>query len=306
MRHYSRMNFLLIVVCVVSGYSLRASKVLGKDAHKGINAWILYVAFPAIALEHLPYIQWKFELLLPLAMPFIIWTGAWIFLKLTFYRTRIDARTFGALLLATGVANTSFIGFPLTQSYFGNEGLRLAVICDQITFVLLSSLGVIAAMRSAHASHPDFRKILMGLIKFPPFLAFVAALTIPRFVSLAAYNPFFEKIGATLVPLALFSIGMQVQFGEWRNEKKYLFYGLGYRLFISPAILLGIALILGIRGIVAQASIFEAAMPPSITGSILAGQYELNPKLAGLITSIGILLSFATTALWQYLLHRTF
>jgi len=80
------MNFLLIVVCVLSGYFLRAAKVVGKNAHTGINAWILYVAFPAIALEHLPYIKWSLELLLPLSMPFIIWIGAWIFLKIILWQ----------------------------------------------------------------------------------------------------------------------------------------------------------------------------------------------------------------------------
>jgi predicted permease len=297
------MNFLLIFVCLFAGYSLRASGILPKDAHKGFNAWILYVAFPAVALHYLPEIQWKPELFLPLAMPFIVWFGAWFILKLFSSPFHIDAKSFGGLLLTAGLSNTSFIGFPLTQAYFGDAGLRIAVICDQLTFIVLSTFGIISAVHSTNSGKADLRKILLGLIKFPPFVSFIAALSIPHFVSLSAINPLLEKLAATLVPLALFSIGMQIRFSDWKNELKYLSLGLGYKLFIAPAIILGIVLVSGIKGIVAQTSVFEAAMAPAITAAIVAAQYELNPKLSNLMASMGIILSFVTTVGWYYLLR---
>jgi len=297
------MNFLLIAACLLAGFFLRATKILADDAHKGINAWILYVAFPAVALHYIPAIQWNFELLLPLTMPLIVWFGAWIFLKIFSTPFYIDTKTFGALLLSAGLGNTSFVGFPLTQAYFGNEGLRIAVICDQLTFIVLSTFGIIAAMHSAHAGNTNLKKIFFGLIKFPPFVSFIAALTIPHIISLSPIDSLLEKLSATLVPLALFSVGMQIQLSEWKNEKKFLFLGLGYKLFIAPLIILGIVLPAGMRGIVPQTSVFEAAMAPSITAAIVSGQYNLNPKLSNLMVSVGILLGFATTAVWWFVLQ---
>ncbi len=297
------MNFLLIAVCLLAGFFLRFAKIIPDDAHKGINAWILYVAFPAVALHYIPTIQWNFELLLPLTMPLIVWFGAWLVIKIFSSPLNIDTKTFGALLLSAGLGNTSFVGFPLTQAFFGNEGLRIAVICDQLTFIVLSTFGVIAAMHAAHAGNTDLRKIFFGLIKFPPFVSFVAALTIPHFISLSPIDPLLEKLAGTLVPLALFSVGIQIQFSEWKNEKKFLFLGLGYKLFHAPLIILGIVLLAGMKGIVAQTSIFEASMASSITAAIVAGQYNLNPKLSSLMVSIGLMLSFATTAVWWFVLQ---
>jgi malate permease and related proteins len=297
------MNFLLIAICLISGYSLRTTGIIPSNGYKSINAWILYVAFPAVALHYVPSIQWNLKLLLPLSVPIIIWFGAWITLRLCTSPFQLDAKTSGVLLLTAGIANTSFIGFPLTQAYFGNEGLRVAIICDQMTFVMLSTFGVMSAMHCANSGRADLRKMLIGLIKFPPFVATAAALILPKFISLAAVDPLLQNLSATLIPLALFSVGIQLQFSEWKNEIKFLVLGLGYKLFIAPAIILGIAFISGIRGIVAQTSVFEAAMAPSITAVIIAGQYELRPRLATLMASLGIILSFLTTFLWWLLLR---
>jgi malate permease and related proteins len=297
------MNFLLIAICLLAGYFLRVSNILPQDAHKGINGWILYIAFPAVALHYIPSIKWSFELLLPLIMGLIVWFGAWLVLKISSSAFQLDAKTFGALLLTAGLGNTSFVGFPLTQAYFGKEGMRIAVICDQLSFIVLSSFGVISAMHLAHSENSNLRKIFLGLVKFPPFISFVAALSLPRLISLAPFDSLLQALAATLVPLALFSVGMQIRFAEYKNQAKFLFLGLGYKLFIAPAIIFGIAVLCGMKGIVAQTSVFEAAMAPGITAAIIAAQYELNPKLSNLMASIGLIVSFATTFLWWFLLR---
>jgi hypothetical protein len=39
-------------------------------------------------------------------------------------------------------------------------------------------------------------------------------------------------------------------------------------------------------------------MGPMVTGAILATNYNLNPKLVGIVTGLGIILSFGTVILW--------
>jgi predicted permease len=296
------MNFILVAICLLAGFLLRSSHALPKDAHKGINAWIMYIAFPAVALHYVPSIPWSLHLLLPFAMPFIVWFGAWITLKIATPLLKLNPSAFGALLLTSGLGNTSFIGFPLTQAYWGAEGLRIAVICDQLSFIVFSTIGLVSAMHIAHSQNNNLRNVLIGLIKFPPFLSFGAALLLPHFVSFAAFDPLLKTLAGTLVPLALFSVGMQIQFSEWKRQIKFLMLGLSYKLFIAPLIILGIASLTGVRGIAAQASIFEAAMAPGITASIIAGEYGLDPKLSSLMASVGLVLSFITTFMWWLLL----
>jgi predicted permease len=297
------MNFLLIALCLVAGIILRTTGVVPENSHKGINTWILYVALPAMSLLYIPTLTWSPSLLLPLAMPLLVWAGAWLTVKLYAKRFELDKRTHAALLLTAGLGNTSFIGFPLTQAYLGDHGLRIAVICDQANFIALSVLGVMTALKASEVSGPAKSGVFRALVRFPPFTAFVAALVLPRFVSFAPVDPLLTKLAGTLVPLALFSVGLQIHLSGWKKELPALSLGLGYKLVIAPALVFCAALAFHIKGVAAQASVFEAAMAPMVTSAILASEYQLNPRLSNLMVSVGTLLSLATTALWYPVLR---
>ena len=292
------MNFVLIAVCLLAGITLRSARVLPQDAHRGINAWILYVALPAMSLLYIPAIEWSTALILPAAMPVGVWTVAWIALRFFGDRITPDKQTQAALLLTAGLGNTSFIGFPLTEAYLGHEGLRIAVICDQVNFIALSAFGVMTALKAAHSSTTGGKGVLKTLVRFPPFAAFAAALILPRFFSLEPVVPLLTRLGNTLVPLALFSVGLQIHFSEWKRELRCLTAGLTYKLLFAPTLVLGAALVFQVRGFPAKASILEAAMAPMITSAILASEYKLNPRLANLMVSVGTLISLGTTAFW--------
>lgn len=274
--------------------------MLPDDAHRSLNIWIIYLAIPSVALRYIPAIRWSSDLLVPAAMPFIVWVGSWLLFKLYSLRFPMAPATRTALTLTAGLGNTSFIGFPLIQAYYGHDAISIAVISDQLTFVLMSSVGAMMAMSTSSANGLDIKSVLSKLIQFPPFVAFILALILPHFVSLSSLNPLFEMISATLVPLALFSVGIQLNISGWQKEVKLLSLGLGYKLVLAPAIIFSIVLLLRLRGIVPQIGIFEASMAPMITAAVIADQYDQNPKLANLMVGIGILLSFVTTALWWW------
>ena len=298
------MNFLLIAFCLTAGWLLQRSSILPKDAHRGINIWILYIALPSVALFYVPAITWTTELIIPVMMPFIVWIGAWAAIKLAARRFAMVKTTQSALLLTAGLGNTSFLGFPLTQAYFGEEGLRIAVICDQLSFVVLSTLGVMTAIHASSDGKANITKITGNIFRFPPFLAFVVAILLPQFANLQLFNPLFEKLANTLIPLALFSVGLQVRFSELKNDARNLALGLTSKLILAPALLLLVALLAQAKGVIPQTSVFEAATAPMITSAILATEYRLNPRLSNLMVSVGVPLSLVTTAIWWFVVTR--
>lgn len=296
-------NFILIAVCIIAGMLLRKSAVLPADAHKGINAWLIYIALPAVSFKYLPNIQWSTELLLPAISPILIWLGAFLYIRIYAAANKLHKATEGGLRLTTGLSNTSFIGFPLIMAYYGEKEIAIAIICDQVTFTLLSTAGIIVAIRSAGQHTVSAGLVVRRVLRFPPFLACVAALTIPRFVDIAMINPLFDQLAVTVAPLALFSIGYQLQFSGWRSEGKHITIALLYKLILAPAIVMSVAILLSIKGTIAQISIFEAAMPTFVTAGIVANEYGLNPKLSNLVIGVGIVIAFATTFLWFQLLQ---
>ncbi|MDO3627924.1 AEC family transporter [Mucilaginibacter sp. BT774] len=288
---------------MMAGVLFRLSRLLPAEAHKGISAWIIYLALPAVSFKYLPHIHWSSQLLLPALMPVIVWLGGWVFIRLYSSRSKLGKPTEGALKLSSGLSNTSFVGFPLIMAYFSDKELGIGVICDQVTFMVLSTAGVLVAINASQKRELSLTAILKKVLRFPPFLGCVGALTIPHLIDISPLNPMFDKLALTVAPLALFSIGLQLKFDGWKNDLKHVGASMTYKLLIAPALVLGVALLMGLKGMIPQIAIFEAAMPTLLTSGVVAEEYNVNPKLSSLVIGISILVAFATTSLWYHILQ---
>lgn len=291
-------NFLLIGICILVGLTLRKYTSIPRDAYKGVNALIINLALPAVSFKYLPHLHWTSAMILPAMMPVVVWLCGWLYISVYSAKAALDKQTESGLKLVTGLSNTSFVGFPLVAAYFSDDALGIAVICDQVSFILLATAGIVVAMNASEKHTLSAVGVLRKVCTFPPFIACVAALILPLFINLSPLDPLFDKLAATVAPLALFSIGLQMKFDGWRHQVKHLSVSLLYKLVMAPLIIYGIVCLFQMRGIVPQISIFEAAMPSFLTAGIVASEYNLNPKLSSLVVGISILFSFFTTALW--------
>jgi predicted permease len=171
-------NFILIAVCIIAGMLFRRYGTLPGDTHRGINAWIIYMALPAVSFKYLPHIHWGLNLLAPVIAPVLVWMGGWCMLKLYKKFNGINETTAGGLLLTGGLANTSFVGFPLITAYFGEKYIGTAIICDQVTFFLLATAGIVVAINASKKQKISARMLLKRVFTFPPFLGCLSALVI--------------------------------------------------------------------------------------------------------------------------------
>src|SRR5690625_1963731 len=133
-------HFLLISVCLLAGILIQRYKALPPESYKAVNAWVINIALPAIALKYLPKIEWDISLALPFLTPLLIWVGSYLFIRLIHRFYPMDPHTRAALYLTAGLGNTSFLGFPLTEAYYGEEGLKIAILVDQGCFLVMSTL----------------------------------------------------------------------------------------------------------------------------------------------------------------------
>jgi predicted permease len=295
-------NFLLIAICIFAGILFRKYGTLPKDAHRGINAWIINIALPAVSFKYLPTIHFRSELIFPLVSPIIIWCCGWMYFVWYAKKQQLNKATLGGLKLTGSLSNTSFIGFPLVIAYFSEKEIATAILCDQVTFALLSTIGIVVAIRSAGNERLDLLLVFKKVFTFPPIWGFILALSIPRVIDISALHPLFDKLAATVGPLALFSIGLQLKFGGWFAEIKHISIALLYKLIFAPLLVMLAAVALGLTGMVPKIAIFEAAMPTLLTSGIVATQYNLNPKLSNLIVGVSIVFCFFTTSIWWAIL----
>ena len=298
-------NLILLFVCLIIGIVLKKSKIIPENFHTSLNAFVINISLSAFSLYYISKIELNSSVIYPVL---VVWIG--IFAAILFFAGlgKIfgwKSSLIGALIMCAGFGNTSFVGIPLIQAMYGEEGLKTVMLVDQPGFVALSTVGILVA-NFYSGSKDSLLKHLSKILKFPPFIAFVVALLLNVF-SIEIPKDFDEvlmKLGATTVPLALVSVGSQMQ---WKKiEKKegfHLFIGLLFKLVLLPLLILVIyKYIFHQSGDVIDICILEAAMAPMITAAIIASAHDLEPKFCNLMVAVGIPLSILTVGIWHLIL----
>jgi len=297
-------NYILLVACFLIGMLVRKSGRFPDNAHAVLNGFLINISLPAVTLLYVHSLRIDTSLLFPLAMAWVMFAAGFVFFKVLGKIAALPPASVGALTLTGSLANTSFIGLPMIETFYGQQGLGLGVLIDQMgTYLVLSTLGIFVAALYGQGEGVSFRGVAKKVLTFAPFIALLVALLLIPLDYPKWFEGLLRRLGATLVPLALVSVGYQIQWSAVRGKATQLCMGLGFKLVVGPAIvaLLFAGLLAG-RGEVVQITIFEAAMAPQIGAAIVAVDHDLDPPLVTLMIGLGIPLSFLTLPLWWLVL----
>ncbi len=297
-------NLILLVTCFIIGVLLRRGGRMPDHAPATLNSFIIHVSLPALTLLYVHDLEVSGDvgfiaamawLHFALAAGFFWGLGKWL---------KLPRPTVGALMLTGGLGNTSFLGLPMIEAYYGKGGVVTGIVADQLgSFLVLSILGItVAGLYSSGV--PTARTILRRIVLFPPFIALVVAVALIPVPYAGWFTTLLHRLGDTLAPLALLSVGFQLRLGHLAGNGRNLALGLGFKLFLAPlAIFLLYVPLLGASGQAIQVTLFEAAMPPMITAAIVAAEHDLDPPLATLMVAVGVVLSFVTLTGWWWALR---
>jgi len=280
---------LLLFVCLALGVTVARFFKPPPGLAQNLNWWVLNIALPALVLDLLPRIRFDPHLWFLVATMWLVFLGAWLLFGLLGPRLGWSRGRIGALILVAGLGNTSFMGYPM--------------IADQVgCFVALAVGGVaVTAVYAGRKLMPA--EVLRRILLFPSFLALLGGIAANALGGWPdAVHLVLERLGSSLTPLALFSVGLQFRLHLGRSQIGALSLGLGWKLLVVPLLcyLLGIAT--GVSGLVLVVGVLQAAMAPMISAAILADQYDLEPALANTVLGAGIVLSLLTVPLANMLL----
>ena len=299
-------NIILLLFCLAAGIALRASGRVPPDGHQAINAFVINLALPALALLQIPELQFSGRLLVPISMPWLMFAAVATAIWLAGAKLGFSRNTTGALIMTAGLANTSFMGVPMIEAFYGRSYMAIGLLIDQLgTYLVLSTLGLAIACLCSQGT-ASTSEIARRVATFPPLLAVIAAVALAA--AHVAYPPLvtalLQRLAGTLAPLALISVGLQLRLGALGGKLPELALGLGVKLLAAPAVLaLFYVLLVGAGGQMTRVTLFEAAMGPQIGGAIVATQYGLDPPLVSLMVGIGTLTAFLSLPVWWYLLE---
>ena len=292
-------NIITLFVCLIAGMVFRYGRRMPDNAHIVLNGFIIHLSLPALILGQLHGVRLTSDLLLPVLMPWLLFGLSAAVFVLAARILEFSASATGALILTAGLANTSFVGLPMIEAFYGPQDLSTGILIDQLgSYLVLSTAGVVVACMFS-AGTASGREIAQRIITFPPLIALVLVFLLMP----VAYPPWavslLHRLGDTLAPLALVSVGLQLRLDQVAGHRVALAVGLGFKLVLGPLLIALIYLVLLSRsGETIRVTVFESAMGPMIGGSIVAVQYGLSPQLTTLMVGIGIALSFVTLPLW--------
>ncbi len=297
-------NLIIFIICFLAGVLLHHYKRMPVNAPAVLNSFIIHVSLPALTLLYVHDLKLSGDVGLMALMAWIYFALSVGFFWLVGNWLDMPRPTVGALMLTGGLGNTSFLGLPMIEAYYGHQGLASGIIVDQLgSFLVLSTLGITVAGIYSSA-RPGIVVIVKRIVLFPPFIALVVAVMLipveyPEWLSIVL-----KRMADTLAPLALFAVGFQLRLGHLTGNGRNLAIGLAFKLVLAPLVLFLLYVpLLGAHGQAIQITLFESAMPPMITAAILATEHDLDPHLATLMVTVGMVISFATLTGWWWLLQ---
>lgn len=304
-------GFAIVLSFLAIGFALQRMPQLPAATASWLTRYVINVAVPAMVLLHVPGLNIDSTLWVPIVTPWAMLTAS-ILLVLLVSRWRGWSREVtGALLIVVPLGNTSFLGFPIIESFYGDSGMAYAVLYDQ--FGSFIGLAVVATTLAAYYGKPLQSKqsvsgLALQVLRFPPFVALVIALLL--LATDSKYPPSVEELirllSMTLVPVVMVAVGLQLQLRIPRQDLAPFAFSLTAKLIVMPALAVLGVLALGMEGLAVKVSIMEAAMPPMITAGAIAMAAGLRTHLVSAIIGYGVLISVLTLPLWYLIVEWVF
>ena len=296
-------SFLLIGLMIAAGVLCAQLRLLPDNSAEVLNQFALNVCLPAAVLRFASQLQFDTSLLALAAVPWLLLAAsiALVLLVAPLLKLRDDEKA--VLLLCIPLGNTSFLGYPLTEAFYGTEALPFAVAYDQFgSFLILSTWGLWVLARYGGDRPPTLADIGRRVLRFPPFLALILALTVMPAEAPPALERLLARLSDALLPIVTLAIGLQLRFRIPPRERAPLAFGLAAKLLVLPLLAWGLSALFAMAPLMRSAVVLESAMAPMITASALAISHRLAPGLAAALVGFGIPLSLLALLGWRWLL----
>jgi malate permease and related proteins len=297
-------NLVLLVLCFFVGVLARRARVLPEDSHRAVNAWVMFVSLPALVFRSihgakLDAAMWFSSALLWLVFVVPAFIASWHLRK---HPAQREAA--GALALTAGLCNTAFVGLPLLEAVAGKDALGPAAVVDQLGGFLALFLFAMPWAASVAGQKTTTAQWAKKLTRSPALVALALAIALHGVEIPVAVDPVLHRLADMLSPLALASIGWQLDLSALAGNGKNLALGLAWKLVLAPAMVLGVLLVArGALTFTDRIVVAQAAMAPMVTAGVVAADHRLSPGLASAMIAVGVPLSLITVPLWWRILE---
>jgi malate permease and related proteins len=224
----------------------------------------------------------------------------------TFFKFK--ARCLGAMILAAGFPNVTYLGLPVLEQTFGSWARSVVIQIDLFAASpLLFTLGV-AVVRYYGKDITGSRQSIASFLNVPPFWAagIAVAFNLNGLVCPVWLSGTLKLMSAAVVPLMLFSLGLALNWKAVRlRNVPYIIPVVVIKMILMPLFALFLVDHLTMANNYKAAAVLDLAMPSMVLGIVLCDRYQLDSSLYAMAVTVTTALSLIALPFWyQVLLAR--
>ena len=305
------MDNLLIILPVfsimVAGFLLGRTSVFpeGSGAAHSLSTYVWYIAIPALLIKLIAGNS------LPQASE-LIWIGSYYFcLYLVYFfayfivapLVGIKARGKAIFAFCVCFGNLGFIGIPIIQTLYGNEGLRsllLIMSFHSMTLIFISSLLAEANDANGKRGMGMVWEILVRLVKNPIIVTLVASLLWSATgLGLADWLVSVISLPAgSAAPVGLFAVGLSLSRVKLKGVRLVAISAVTLKLLILPSFVYWFfSSVMNFSPQQVAVATIAACLPTGVVAYNFAQQYQVRVQSAAATILLGSTLSALTLTL---------
>ena len=287
-------TILSIIIMIGLGYFLKRIDFLSEKDIDPFNKIVMYILLPCMIFHALYSADLSLISKLGI-LPFIILISSFATGLVSYFilrQLKLDDITLWSVLVTVMIANTAFMGYPVTLGIFGQEGFLRAIFCDIATLCIFLILSFVLIMKFGGTVKTAVKKITF----FPPLWAVILGLGF-NFFSIPI-GPVIDNtvnyLGQGAIPLIMIALGLSIDFSAIRRSKSMIVFTSIMKLAFFPFVAFVAASQLGLIDLQFKISIVEAAMPSGMMSLLLAITYKLDYELTSDCILINTVISLIT------------
>jgi hypothetical protein len=191
----------------------------------------------------------------------------------------------GAVICASIVANTTYLGYPLTVALLGRDHLPTGVLFDVLVggpALMLGAFGVAAAF-GTRAGEGMSARVRTFFTRNPPLYAAVLGLLAPKVLAPTVLVDASQVLAVAILPIGFFAVGATLAEGAEHGElplpppmTKPVALATAGRLALAPALLMLLA-----APLIDLPSAYRlmSAMPTGINALVVSHAYGLDNRI---------------------------
>jgi predicted permease len=301
-----------MTLLMAGGIGWRILKPLGlsaDDTRKVLTSVVYYFFLPAMVLEVLWHanigIQSLQYTLLAVACVLFGMACYWLF----GHYFKFDRKCLGAMILAAGFPNTTYLGLPVLEQMFGSWARSVVIQIDLFAVSpLLFTLGIVM-VRHYGTDNSATRQPVWLFLNAPPFWAAGTAvlLNVNGLVAPPWLTGTLKLMSNAVIPLMLFSLGLALNWKAVRLKSiPYIAPVIVIKMLLMPLFAIFLVGFLTLPNPYKAAAVLDLAMPSMVIGIVLCDRYQLDSSLYAMAVTVTTALSLVALPFWYQLLMARF